>query len=424
MGRAARQADQAAAALKKWETSWVEAVAALEMEPGSRPEQALERIERMAGLLERLRERAQLADRVEKMGRDIAAFEASVADLVAKCAPDLRDHPPAPTTLRLQRMLGESLNQEVLHRKCVEALAEAREDFAEAEARQQDSAQVLDVLRGLAGVGVEGDLDEAFLRWRQVEDARNVLGRAESELENLAEGRLVSELEAQSAGADPDLLAARIATLDQENRARTEEQAGAISELRSQRDRLETMNGSARVADLADAAESRLAGIGLDVERYVQLRMAKQILEREIERYRNDHQAPLLKRSSEIFGALTRGAYPRMTSQVGDDGASAHLIAVSASCAEVAVEGLSSGTRDQLFMSLRLASLEESFARGESMPLIADDILIEFDDERTRATLEVLAEMGQKNQILLFSHHRHVVEIARKFIDDAAVIEL
>jgi len=422
--KAVRQADQAAAALEKWARAWGEAVDTLGLAPDCRPPQALERIEQMQALLERLRERDQLADRVEKMGREVAAFEASVAILIAQCVPELKGHPPAPATLRLQRMLGESLNQQVLYEKSVEALAEAREELEEAEAKFKTSELILDELREVAGVGSEGELDEALRQWRHLEEARRSLRESEEQLENLAEGRPVTELEAQSVDANPDALAARIETLLQENQARIDDHSDAISELRSQRDQLDSMNGSGRAADLADAAQSKLAAIRRDVERYVQLRMAKQILEREIEQYRNDNQAPLLKRSGEIFGALTRGAYPRITSQVGEDGASAHLIAVAATGAEVAVEGLSAGTRDQLFMSLRLASLEESLALGETMPLIADDILIEFDDERTRATLEVLAEMGRKTQILLFSHHQHVAEIARELDVYATVIDL
>ena len=58
------------------------------------------------------------------------------------------------------------------------------------------------------------------------------------------------------------------------------------------------------------------------------------------------------------------------------------------------------------------------------MPLVADDILIEFDDERTRATLDVLARFGERTQILLFSHHRHVADFARALGARARVVEL
>jgi uncharacterized protein YhaN len=74
---------------------------------------------------------------------------------------------------------------------------------------------------------------------------------------------------------------------------------------------------------------------------------------------------------------------------------------------------MSSGTRDQLYLALRLASLEKYMESAEPMPFIVDDILVHFDDERSRATLGVLAELARKTQIILFTHHRRLVEQAQ-----------
>ena len=74
------------------------------------------------------------------------------------------------------------------------------------------------------------------------------------------------------------------------------------------------------------------------------------------------------------------------------------------------MEGLSEGARDQLFLSLRLALLERR--AGEPLPFIGDDLLASFDDERTRRTLDLLAEFGARRQTILFTHHARVAEIA------------
>ena len=68
------------------------------------------------------------------------------------------------------------------------------------------------------------------------------------------------------------------------------------------------------------------------------------------------------------------------------------------------VEGLSDGTRDQLFMALRLATISGSQESAEPMPLVLDDVLVHFDTERAKATLEVLAEFSKRTQVLLFTH--------------------
>ena len=183
------------------------------------------------------------------------------------------------------------------------------------------------------------------------------------------------------------------------------------------------MDGNARQAELAEQAEARRAQVQADVERYAELTLARQILEQEIDAYRRTNQGPLLEQAGRLFGKLTRGAYPTVLSDASGDG-KVRLLALGANRREVPVEALSSGTRDQLFLALRLAALATSFGRAEAMPLVADDILIEFDDERTRATLEVLADLGARNQILLFSHHRHVADLARALGERARVVEL
>jgi uncharacterized protein YhaN len=73
---------------------------------------------------------------------------------------------------------------------------------------------------------------------------------------------------------------------------------------------------------------------------------------------------------------------------------------------------MSDGTRDQLYLSLRLATLEQHLSRGEPMPFVVDDILIGFDDNRTKVCLAVLAELAVRTQVLLFTHHRRVLELA------------
>jgi len=72
------------------------------------------------------------------------------------------------------------------------------------------------------------------------------------------------------------------------------------------------------------------------------------------------------------------------------------------------VEQMSSGTRDQLYLPLRLATLERHLAATKPMSFTVDDILVQFDDARTTAALEILAELGRLTQVILFTHHRQV----------------
>ena len=89
------------------------------------------------------------------------------------------------------------------------------------------------------------------------------------------------------------------------------------------------------------------------------------------------------------------------------------LVCVNAAGEEKTVKDLSDGARDQLYLALRVATLEHHAETNPSMPVVLDDVLVHFDDERTSAALAVLGELASQTQVLLFTHHARVVELAR-----------
>ena len=86
---------------------------------------------------------------------------------------------------------------------------------------------------------------------------------------------------------------------------------------------------------------------------------------------------------------------------------------------------MSEATRDQLYLALRLAYIEDYASRAEPAPFVADDIFARFDDARASFALKTLGDLSVLAQPLVFTHHRHVVDIARRVLGDGAdVVEL
>ena len=117
---------------------------------------------------------------------------------------------------------------------------------------------------------------------------------------------------------------------------------------------------------------------------------------------------------------MTLGSFAGLRTDVDDKGAPI-LVGVRPNDLRLTVEKMSSGTRDQLYLALRLATLEWRLENSESMPFIVDDILINFDDDRSKATLAVLGNLSKKNQVILFTHHRQVVEEANRITGKVAI---
>jgi uncharacterized protein YhaN len=89
------------------------------------------------------------------------------------------------------------------------------------------------------------------------------------------------------------------------------------------------------------------------------------------------------------------------------------LSALHAEGRQVEVAGLSEGTRDQLYLALRLAALELHLDKSKAMPFVADDLFINFDDERSAAGLEALKELSTRTQVLFLSHHDHLLSLVQ-----------
>ena len=91
----------------------------------------------------------------------------------------------------------------------------------------------------------------------------------------------------------------------------------------------------------------------------------------------------------------------------------------------VAVPGLSTGTEDQLFLALRIAAVEDYLGSAVALPFVADDLFINFDPERAAAGFEVLGQLAERTQVLFYTHHPHLVDVARETLGtDIDVVSL
>jgi uncharacterized protein YhaN len=83
----------------------------------------------------------------------------------------------------------------------------------------------------------------------------------------------------------------------------------------------------------------------------------------------------------------------------------------------VAINGLSTGKEDQLYMALRLAAIEHHLEQGTPLPFIADDLFINWDDDRDEAGLAALAQLAAKTLVIVLTHHSHLVEVVLRATD-------
>lgn len=176
----------------------------------------------------------------------------------------------------------------------------------------------------------------------------------------------------------------------------------------------EKWDGSqADAARLAQKAESYLAEVDDCWNEYVRKELARRLLIRSIESFREKNESAILKKASAYFRDLTLGHYTEL--RVDYEGNVPFLEACRSDGSRRRVPEMSEGTRDQLYLSLRLAFIDRHMEESQPLPILLDDILVTFDDDRSMATLETLIKLSEKTQILYFTHHQFIVEAARQF---------
>ena len=216
--------------------------------------------------------------------------------------------------------------------------------------------------------------------------------------------------------ADADQLAIEIKNLSEQLVGIQQSREQAIkshSALQRDYDQLDTGGKASMLATQA-------SGIGIEIEESLQelatLRLASAALTAGIERYRSANEDPILKLASESFSQMTLGRFRGI--EIALDDAGKHLLVGRRSQegpgSEVLVEQMSDGTRDQLYLALRLASLQQWNAAHEPMPLVVDDILVHFDDDRSIQTLKQLVQLSDQTQVIFFTHHQHLIELAKE----------
>jgi uncharacterized protein YhaN len=294
------------------------------------------------------------------------------------------------------------LRGEILGRKA--RLATLLEHMAEA-------ADALAGLRALAGVADDDALPAAIARAQLAMLLDRTMQERAQELRRLDDGLTLAALCDEAAGEDHDQLPGRIDEIDRRRREIAAENEVFAGKLRDLQTALGEMERGHDAAEASQRMRNAAAEADEIAARYVRLRLSHSLLRAGIERFRRERQAPLLAAAGEVFRALTEGRYATLSTQEEEDGRMV-VVALRPDGFACPAERLSEGTRDQLYLALRLAALRSHASQSEPLPFIADDLLASFDDRRARATLQALAAFGAVTQTILFTHHDHIATMA------------
>ena len=441
--------------LRAVERTLGEALEAAGLAKGASADDVRARLDELAELL-RARDAAdEIAADVRALDAEDAAFEADLTPMVEAAA-----SPKSGGLAPPERTRGLAVRAAALVARLAEAARArdaARRD-AEALVKNERETRSLDVLvrdttsRVRHALDVAGATDDASFAAivRLASEKEGLVRRADelegelsrllrrtdrAEIDTILRDRSLEELDTSLATLEADL-----AMLDAE--AKTALEAAGRNEQGLEQFKNQDL-GAARAAEDAELAFARVVRVAED---WLSVRAARRLLAKRIETYRKESQGPVLERASRHFRALTLGAYEGLSVELADDPSRARrgdeasrlrserdattlaLHAVRAPSEEgrrgapLAVSELSTGTRDQLYFALRVASLERLASLGSRAPIVLDDALVHFDDDRARAAFGVLGALAKEGTVLFLTHHTRMRDLAEEALGPGGAI--
>lgn len=362
-----------------------------------------------------------LAQRVDDMRAGLAQFTDRANQVFAA----LGQTPGEVPIEELVHQLSDTLDQAQQARREFETLGKsvdaATAELTQHRTEQEQLAAKLADWRKQTGVADDAELEARI----EAVNRRNKLEEELRELEvRLAEARESEEegefLEA-IAQADADQLEIDLTEAQQ----RYDEANETVIEINRQLARLqinlEGADDSGQAIALQGRIEELQTEIAMQVDRLCPLLIARSMIDRAIADYRQQNEGSLLASISELFSRLTLGNYAKVERQLDESGT---MIAIDRNGQEKTADQLSTGAREQLYLAFRLAYIRDYCGQSEPLPLVMDDILVNFDDERQLGTLKVLLDFDPRVQILLLTCHEAMLQKVKSLDPEATVTSL
>jgi uncharacterized protein YhaN len=149
------------------------------------------------------------------------------------------------------------------------------------------------------------------------------------------------------------------------------------------------------------------------------LTLARMLLKRARAKYEQEHQPEVIKNAQAFFRMVTGGRYQGLTAPLGTQ-----TVSVIKRDGTEKREPLSRGTQEQLYLALRFGLIRQFGEKETCLPVVVDEVLVNFDPVRARHAAEAFVELSRTNQVLVFTCHPSTVELFTSVEPEAQVIDI
>ncbi len=267
--------------------------------------------------------------------------------------------------------------------------------------------------------------EERFLQHAAVAAERDIWqGRRKEVLSNLAihagSPEKLEEYLAELAKVSFERLEGEIKALQEERLEAEQEKKRVNQQLGENKKELAQVSTETEAGRLRLERSVAVEELAEFAERWAVLTLAAQAVRRAMERYERERQPEVLRHAETYFTKMTVERYRKIIKPVGEQ----RFEVCTVQGGRLPPEKLSRGTAEQLYFALRLGLIEERKKHSEPVPIMMDDILVNFDPKRAKAACRAIARIAESHQVIYLTCHPHIVELLRKQLPKINMLRL
>jgi uncharacterized protein YhaN len=422
LGQAEAEATASEKEWEGWKSAWPRVLEAAGLPSDATPESALQVARAVADSLEELARISELRRSVEGIDRDRSQFESDVQELCSSLAPELSQLDAAAAVADLTRRLRDAEVAATTRSNLLTRRAELNAELEDAQGELQEAEDDLEELRraGECDLAELPALEDKCARARELGQELHGLERQAVEVGTHRFDQLMADLSEFNAEA----AAARQLEIEEHIEELTGHRDDVKTTLGERKAELRAAESDLSPVEAAEDAELAKAELEQAARAHAHAKLAAVVVRRAMERYRRLHQDPLLKRANAMFARFTLGSFVELFVD-HEPGTGAILMGRQRDRQLKKVEQMSTGTREQLFLALRIAAIERYVSIAGAVPVIFDDAFLESDEKRAAKVFEALAELAKLTQVIVLTHRSGLAELGRQVLGERlSVVEL
>ncbi len=403
----------------QWQVRWNETLKEYGLPDSWTASVSLKALNSIGELMRMSEELSVVRDRAAEMRTSVERFEVDLRRVLTEASTDLGDIPAVECCRQLGERLDHARTAAAEFESSERELSRLRERLSLIEPQLESQTRELGELLASAGVADEASFLSLAKEIEQHARLTATMRDLERDVSTIAgdDSQFAKELQE----VDSDLIVAQVEQLSQEIALSESQYDQSLQESAVARRRLEELDNRSRSVELAAETECLRSELATAVDRWAPLVLMEAMMDRALKDFEQNHQPRLIEEVSRLFAAITGNRYRRIRRQL--EGGET-LLAEDRTGMLKKPDELSTGTREQLYLAIRLAFVLQYCESSEPLPIVMDDVLVNFDRVRTRQTLEALLKLSEDVQILFLTCHDHMVQLVRELAPENAPLLL